>query len=165
MSGWQDPACYSRSIPALSVRQPWAELIVSGRKRMEIRPWITSYRGPLWIHASQTMDEDAAERFDIAAVPRGSFVGGVIVEACVSVAGSRWARTQDYHLSGRDPPRYDDVWGWILRDPVRFTEAIKGRGKLRLFYPTASIAVRLNEAFRTAAPHLLASNTSCSDRG
>jgi hypothetical protein len=36
----------------LSVRQPWAELIASGRKTLEIRSWTTRYRGPLVICAA-----------------------------------------------------------------------------------------------------------------
>lgn len=37
---------------ALTLRQPWAGLIVSGAKRIETRSWATRYRGPLAIHAS-----------------------------------------------------------------------------------------------------------------
>jgi ASCH domain-containing protein len=33
---------------ALSVRQPWAELILTGRKKIELRTWTTDHRGPLW---------------------------------------------------------------------------------------------------------------------
>ncbi len=44
-------------LPALSIRQPWAGLIVAGRKRIEIRHWSTALRGRLLIHASKTRDE------------------------------------------------------------------------------------------------------------
>lgn len=37
---------------ALSIRQPWAHLIVAGIKRVENREWSTAYRGPLLIHAA-----------------------------------------------------------------------------------------------------------------
>lgn len=37
---------------ALSVRQPWADLIARGLKNIEIRSWATSHRGPLLICAS-----------------------------------------------------------------------------------------------------------------
>lgn len=40
---------------ALSIRQPWAWLVVNGRKPIENRDWTTSYRGPLLIHASKTI--------------------------------------------------------------------------------------------------------------
>jgi hypothetical protein len=39
---------------ALSIRQPWAWLIVHGFKPVENRDWATDYRGPLAIHAGKT---------------------------------------------------------------------------------------------------------------
>lgn len=41
---------------ALSIRQPWAWLIVHGYKPVENRTWRTSYRGPLLIHAGRAFD-------------------------------------------------------------------------------------------------------------
>lgn len=38
---------------ALSIKQPFAGLIFAGIKRLEIRTWETSYRGPLLICASR----------------------------------------------------------------------------------------------------------------
>ena len=40
----------------LSVRQPWAWLIVAGYKDIENRTWSTPYRGELAIHASSSFD-------------------------------------------------------------------------------------------------------------
>lgn len=37
---------------ALSVKQPWATLLVGGRKTIEVRSWKTAYRGSLVICAS-----------------------------------------------------------------------------------------------------------------
>src|SRR5436189_5084024 len=39
------------SMKALSVRQPWAWLIVNGYKDIENRDWATKRRGRIWIHA------------------------------------------------------------------------------------------------------------------
>lgn len=47
---------------ALSVKQPWAELIAAGIKPIETRGQRTHYRGPLAIHASQRPDLEAARR-------------------------------------------------------------------------------------------------------
>jgi hypothetical protein len=38
---------------ALSIRQPWAWLIVNGFKDLENRSWSTAFRGPVWIHAGK----------------------------------------------------------------------------------------------------------------
>jgi ASCH domain len=46
---------------ALSVRQPWAWLIIAGHKDVENRSWTTTYRGPLLIHAARRPDDVMAD--------------------------------------------------------------------------------------------------------
>jgi hypothetical protein len=41
----------------LTVRQPWAALIVAGIKPVENRTWSTEYRGPVLIHAGLKWDD------------------------------------------------------------------------------------------------------------
>lgn len=41
---------------ALSVKQPWANMIASGQKTIETRTWKTVYRGPLLIVSAKTPD-------------------------------------------------------------------------------------------------------------
>lgn len=80
---------------ALSLRQPWAHIVLYYGKRIENRKWCTEYRGPIILHASKTMtmdDYDSAidaledvdslhagvridtER-DMGRIKRGGFVG------------------------------------------------------------------------------------------
>ncbi len=64
---------------ALSVRQPYAGLIVRGEKIIEMRDWWTDYRGPVLICAGRTAEvsfDDPEEQswFD-AEFPRGVAVG------------------------------------------------------------------------------------------
>lgn len=51
---------------ALSIQQPFASLIVASIKKHEGRPWFTSYRGRLWIHAGARppSQEDVVEVLD-----------------------------------------------------------------------------------------------------
>ncbi|MCU0705605.1 MAG: ASCH domain-containing protein [Fimbriiglobus sp.] len=42
---------------ALSVKQPWAALLVAGVKLVEVRTWGTRRRGPVLIHASRIPDD------------------------------------------------------------------------------------------------------------
>lgn len=42
---------------ALSVKQPWAALLVAGLKTVEVRTWPTRRRGPVLIHASRLPDD------------------------------------------------------------------------------------------------------------
>ena len=49
----------SSMVKVLSVRQPWAWLIVAGLKDIENRTWKTDYRGRLLIHAGKEFDWSA----------------------------------------------------------------------------------------------------------
>lgn len=40
----------------LTIKQPWATLIMQGYKRFEFRSWQTKYRGDLLIHAGKGID-------------------------------------------------------------------------------------------------------------
>src|SRR5690349_14501124 len=48
--------CNSQEMKALSIRQPWAWLIVNGHKPVENRSWPTKYTGKLLIHAGQRFE-------------------------------------------------------------------------------------------------------------
>ncbi len=44
---------------AITLTQPWAQLVALGAKRIETRSWSTKYRGPLAIHAAKGFPKDA----------------------------------------------------------------------------------------------------------
>lgn len=50
-----------RTVKVLTVKQPWAFLLIAGLKDVENRNWPTNYRGELFIHASveKSFDWDA----------------------------------------------------------------------------------------------------------
>lgn len=45
----------------LTIKQPWATLIMQGDKRFEFRSWQTKYRGDLLIHAGKGIDKENVE--------------------------------------------------------------------------------------------------------
>lgn len=45
----------------ITLTQPWASAVAWGLKRIETRSWWTSYRGPLAIHAAQSLDPAGGE--------------------------------------------------------------------------------------------------------
>ncbi len=51
---------FARSYSALSLKQPWATLLVHGRKTVEIRSWRPSRQGLVLIHAARIPDEREA---------------------------------------------------------------------------------------------------------
>jgi ASCH domain len=82
----------------ISIRQPWATLIVRGLKDIENRSWATRYRGPVLVHASQRPSfrslADIARQFDIdlpqVELPVGGIVGVTNIIDCVDAHPSPW---------------------------------------------------------------------------
>src|SRR5205807_113707 len=54
-----------KKLRALSLRQPWAWLVVNGYKDIENRSWRTNHRGPLLIHASQSRADFTPEKLAV----------------------------------------------------------------------------------------------------
>lgn len=48
----------------ITIKQPWATLIMQGYKRFEFRSWQTKYRGDLLIHAGKGRDKEAVKRLE-----------------------------------------------------------------------------------------------------
>jgi hypothetical protein len=76
----------------LSLRQPWAHLVVSGTKDIENRTWSTNYRGPFLVHASLNIDKEAcrAHRLDPAKLEGGGVVGMAEIIDVVTEHRSKW---------------------------------------------------------------------------
>lgn len=114
----------------LSLWQPWASLLVHGRKRVETRGWPITHRGPLLIHAAKKWNGSlrhlcATEPFLTALVglgmpnrtssanwkaptpkdmPFGEIVGRVAVVECYPTEGV------DFDRAGLDVTPRDPVW-------------------------------------------------------
>jgi len=120
-------------VKALSIRQPWAELILQGRKTIELRTWQTNHRGRIAVHAGKTIKGAACAAYglDAAALVRGALVGTVEIVEMVVLDDERWEALRDQHLSlGAFP---GDLVGWRLANPRRLPEPIPMRGRLGLF--------------------------------
>lgn len=85
---------------ALSIRQPWAWLILKGYKDIENRNWFTKKRGRIFIHASLQFDyaghAEVQKRFPHIKMPApaffavGGIVGEVTIKDCVNRSTSPW---------------------------------------------------------------------------
>lgn len=112
---------------ALSIRQPWAWLIVQGHKKIENRTWDTKKRGRFLIHASSKRPSDddmeaalaICTKLGIALPHKADFTLGAIVgyaSLCGTVAQS-------------DDPFFFGPVGLQLKDchavePIRFKGAL-----------------------------------------
>lgn len=118
----------------LSIKQPWASLIVSGYKKFEFRSWKTKYRGELYIHASKTIETKNLKNFESLNLdfPTGCIIGKVNLEDCIEVNAEFEnelikANSLVYGLSkGRDG------YAWKLTNPSK-VEKIYVNGKLSIW--------------------------------
>ncbi len=111
---------------ALSLKQPFAELIVSGRKTIELRKWNTKFRGEFFIHASKNPDEEAMKSFGFVNLPLGVIVGKS------KLIGVKKYGDEEEHKKDKDKHLADSSWGkfgFILEDAKRI-EPIPAKGKL-----------------------------------
>ena len=85
-------AASEKGMKILTIRQPWARLIVNGSKNIENRTWPTSYRGPVLIHASLNFNRALClkHRLDPKTLERGGVVGIAEIADCVIKHRSRW---------------------------------------------------------------------------
>lgn len=126
---------------ALSIRQPWAWLIIHGGKDIENRTRRTHLRGRIYVHASKGMtDDEYLEAFVEAYrngiclpcaddLERGGIIGSVEIVDCVQEHGSPW---------------FYGPYGYTLRDPqpLRFSPC---RGMLNFFTPDQESLSNENE--------------------
>lgn len=71
----------------LTVKEPWASLIINGYKKYEFRSWKTNYRGKLLIHAGKTLEKDVLPRFSCYNIEysSGAIIGEVDLVDCIEV--------------------------------------------------------------------------------
>lgn len=111
---------------ALSLKQPWAELILQGKKKIELRKWNTKFRGKFLIHASKNPDEEAMIKFGFRDLPCGFIVGKAeLVDVREYKNGAEFEKDKDLHLSSRERGNF----GFILKNVER-AEKIPAKGSL-----------------------------------
>ena len=114
------PSGTARPDLALSIRQPWAELIMRGIKTIEVRSRLTHKRERVYVYASlgraRPEEEENVRRrhgLDVDALPRGVLVGTVEIVDC------RRVRPSDSDAAAFPIRRDDPSFGWQLAKPVR----------------------------------------------
>jgi len=105
----------------ISLTQPWASLVIDGRKKVETRGWRTSYRGLLAIHATREIDVLACRGFRMSEdLPTRSILGAVMLVDVLqfgAIADSeRRFGALEMSYGDFEPGRY----GWVLKDPYKF---------------------------------------------
>jgi hypothetical protein len=128
----------------LSLRQPWATLVVLGIKQIETRSWRPAHRGTLAIHASTRFPPHfrlCCERQPLRALLReagyddwtdlalGAILGTVELTECIPVEDLPELSELERFMGDYSPGR----WAWLLSAARRLPEPIPCRGRLGVF--------------------------------
>lgn len=152
----------------LSIKQPWASLIVLGAKRFEIRGWKTDYRGPLVIHASsavvsgpfheQLLNDglgDILERAGLAsrqavqALPRSAIIGQVTLADILTGEQLKLVATaDDARFTAMPEP---DLFYWRLERPRMITPVTGINGKLNLWSLDSKTEAKITGALASSS--------------
>jgi hypothetical protein len=117
---------------ALSIKQPWLDLILDGKKTLEIRTWRTHYRGPLLLVSSKFIDRTA--RLSIypdvrkAALSDGHVLGHAL--GVCKLVNCRPMKTCDKKAALCD--FYPGFIAWVLSD-IKEIEPFPVKGQLGLY--------------------------------
>ncbi|MFH1311313.1 MAG: ASCH domain-containing protein [Nanoarchaeota archaeon] len=114
---------------ALSLKQPWAELILQGKKKIELRKWSTNLRGKFLIHSSKNPDKKNMKKFGFENLPLGFIVGEAeLVDVKKYSNQKEFNKDKRLHLATKNFGKY----GFILKN-VKRIKLIPVKGQLNFW--------------------------------
>lgn len=114
---------------ALSLKQPFAELILQGKKKIELRRWNTHFRGEFLIHASKNPDKESMKKFGFKELPCGFIIGKANLNKVKKYnPEEKHKKDKNLHLADSSYGKY----GFVLENPERIIP-IPAKGKLNFW--------------------------------
>ena len=120
----------------LTIKQPWATLIMQGNKRFEFRSWQTKYRGDLLIHAGKGIDKVAMKRLSKylpEELPYGKILGKVKLVDCIRMSSEFKELLLKENNDIYTESSFKENYGWQLTDIELFENPIEAKGHLSLW--------------------------------
>jgi hypothetical protein len=118
----------------LSVTQPYADLIITGKKTIELRTWNTKFRGEFLVHAPIKTKDEACERLGIdkSNLRTGVIIGKVeIYDVKLYNSIEELGRDHNKHLVKEES--FLHRYGFLLRKPQALRVPIPYKGSLGFF--------------------------------
>lgn len=120
----------------LTIKQPWASLIMLGLKKYEFRSWKTEYRGELLIHAGKGIDKDGMERlkkYIPENMPTERILGKVKLIDCIKTSSEFYDKVQKENKDIYAKSVFNQDYAWQMEVIEVYDNPIKVKGKLRLW--------------------------------
>ena len=135
-----------KNLKVLTVKNPYAFLIVTGFKKYEIRSWSTNYRGPLYIHSAKVPVKSDYDENTINGVKKlclkhirkldymsthGSIIGKVNLVNILKI-DDEISRSQA-GIDGCCSIDENDKYAWVLENPEVANLTIPVKGQLGIW--------------------------------
>ena len=120
---------------ALTIKEPWASLIINGYKKYEFRSWKTKYRGKILIHAGMSLEKDAAKRFSEYNLEyyKGAIIGEAIITDCILVDTKFNEELRKINPLVYARSNHVETYAWKLENIKKYDKPIYIKGKLGLW--------------------------------
>lgn len=117
---------------ALTIKQPWAILIVEGYKEYEFRSWKTKYRGKIYIHAGLNKEKKYYDRFEDYELEYnyGAIIGEAEIVDCIFVDEEF---KKELLEKNDNVYRGSDGYAWKLTNIKKYDKPIPCKGRLSLW--------------------------------
>lgn len=120
----------------LTIKQPWATLIMQGYKRFEFRSWQTKYRGDLLIHAGKGIDKEAIKRLE-KYLPKELLTGKILEKVtlvdCIKMSPEFKERLLKENKDIYAKSSFQENYGWQMDNVQVFKEPIETKDHLSLW--------------------------------
>jgi len=117
----------------LSVCQPFANLILEGKKTIELRKWNTEFRGEFLVHAPRKILTDDCKRLEI----KTNLITGAIIGKVELVSVKKYENELEINLDSKKhlASNYatENKYGFILEKPKQLKVPIPYNGQLNFF--------------------------------
>ncbi len=119
----------------LTIKQPWASLIVNEYKKYEFRSWKTNYRGKILIHAGLSLEKDMIERFKEYNVEYvcGAIIGEAELTDCILVDENFNNKLKNINSLVYAKSNHVETYALKLENIKKYDEPIYIKGKLGLW--------------------------------
>jgi len=118
----------------VTIKQPFASLIMCGYKKYEFRSWKTKYRGEIYIHAGKGINKsrmELVEEYNLD-YPNGYIIAKANLVDCILVD------KQMNELLKKENPKvyshnYEGHYAWVLEDIKPLENKIQAKGSLSIW--------------------------------
>ena len=119
----------------LTIRNPWASLIVDGYKEYEFRSWKTNYRGKIFIHSSANLEKNTFDRFKGYNLNyiNGAIIGEAEIIDCILVDDdfNKKLVKSNPIIYGRS--NHTETYAWKLANIKKYDKPVYIKGRLGLW--------------------------------